>query len=466
MARLKDKDGTPVWKWNKKASSVNVANLNSNIIQYLDTLPQGIQDRILATSGNDSGHAKTSRHYSNSAIDLRFDQDVWNHIEKDPNRLKFGLTLIDPNHGSGKHIHLSHGDGTENKKDVWLNPFSPEAKDMIGMQNNSNTANYNPTLVGTSNTQIIMNDNSKMDEFIKGLQDQIRFDTQLDQQQKQLIAQEQARQQALFERTKERNNILDAIGNNNLDFEGRNYKPNQSFDDGGIVEGLDEDINFMIQNLKSDVPNFESPEYLSLVQENEATQNRLARSMEAYDSALSQYKPQQPTIINNQDYGAVPTTWTVKEASKSSPEKVSNLSPTKGLLYSELKNLGLNDIQISGVVGSLGGESHEHISHTARNSSSGAFGIAQWLGPRYRNLIKFSNEQGLDYQSPEAQVKFLVSELQGSERGALNSIMKAKSIPEATEIWTRKFERPSEREIRGSLSKRVNYAQNFLNSIS
>jgi hypothetical protein len=464
MPRLKDKDGTPAWKWNKKASSVNVANLNPNIIQYFDTLPQEIQSRILATSGNDSGHAKTSRHYADNAIDLRYDDVIWQYVAKDPNRLKYGLTLLDPDHGSAKHIHLSHGDGSENKKDVWMNPYSPEARDIIGMQP-TEVKNPNPTLVGTTNTQIIMNDTSKRDEFLKGLQDQIRFDSQVDAQQKQLIAQEQERQQIAAQRFQERNAILDAIGNNNLEFEGRNYKPNQQFADGGIVEGLDEDINFMIQNLKQDVPNFESPEYLALVQENQATQNRLSKNMELYDKAYSQYQMSQPTIINNETYGALPVAAPQPQV-EANPEKVSSLSSTKGMLYSELKNLGLNNFQVAGVIGSLGGESHEKISHTARNSSSGAFGIAQWLGPRYRNLVKFSNEQGLDFNSPEAQVKFLISELKGSEKGTLNSILKTKNLSEATETWTRKYERPSEQEIRGSLGRRINFAQNFLNSIS
>lgn len=467
MPRLKDMNGTPAWKWSKKASSVNVANLNPNIIQYIDTLPQELQSRILATSGNDSGHSKTSRHYADNAIDLRFDDAIWSYMEKDPNRLKYGLTLIDPNHGSAKHIHLSHGDGSENKKDVWMNPYSQEAKDLVGAQP-TQVKNPNPALVGTTNTQIIMEDTSKRDEFLRGLQEQIRIDSEVDVQQKQLIAQEQARQQALFQKYQERNAILDAIGNNNLEFEGRNYKPNQNFAKGGeIPDSLDDDIDFMIQSLKADVPStFETTEYLSLVQANEATQNRLAKNMELFDAAYSDYQTKQPTIINNETYGAVPIPGQTSNMNVAKPEKVSGLSQTKGLLYTELKNLGLNDIQVSGVIGSLGGESHEHISHTARNASSGAFGIAQWLGPRYRNLVKFSNEQGLDFNTPEAQVKFLVSELKGSEKGALNSLLKAKTLSEATEAWTRKFERPSEKEIRGSLGRRINFAQNFLDSIS
>lgn len=464
MARLKDKDGTPAWKWGKKASSVNVANLNSNIIEYFGTLPQELQSKILATSGNDSGHAKTSRHYSDKAIDLRFDDAIWQYMAKDPNRLKYGLTLIDPNHGSGKHIHLSHGDGTENQKDVWVNPYSDKAKEIIGAQNNpSPVPSVNPSM----GPQIIMQEDTKRTEFLQGLQEQIRYDSELDAQQKQLLAAEQARQQALIERTNERNNILDAIGNNNLEFEGRNFKPNQQFAEGGrVVEDLDSDIGFMINSIKANTPQIETPEYLSLLQENEAVQNRLNSTMQLYQTALSETPTNQTTIINNPSTGALPAT-VVENPANEAQVNLEKLSPTKSLLYSELKNLGLNNIQIAGAIGSLGGESHEHLDSTVYNKQgSGAFGIAQWLGPRYRNLVKFASDNGMDFKTPEAQAKFLVHELKGTHKGVLNSMLKAKTLPEATEVWTRKFEIPSEREIRESMGRRVNFANNFLKSIS
>lgn len=465
MARLKDKDGTPAWRWNKKASSVNVANLNSNIIQYLDTLPQSVQDRILATSGNDSGHSKTSRHYSNSAIDLRFDEEVWKHIEKDPNRLKYGLTLLDPDHGSAKHIHLSYGDGKENHSDVWMNPYSEEAKKLAGGISNPSVntlvePSTNPSL------QPIQGDNTQNLEMLKALQEQMAMDYEADALQKQLIAQEEYRQQQLVEKVNERNRIFDAIGGNNLEFQGRNYKPNQNFAQGGEVEGIDDDLNFVIENLKEDVPEIQSQEYISLVQQNSALQNKMSKNMEIYNSVLS-------TLSPNTNIGVpelTPEVTTEGSAQIESPVddvKVSKLPQTKSLIYTELKNLGLNNVQIAGAIGSLGGESHERLEADLYNESgSGAYGIAQWLGPRYRNLLKFSKDNGLNYKTPEAQAKFLAHELKSTHKGVLNKMLKTNSISEAAEVWTRKFEIPSEKEIRNSMSRRVTYAQNFFDSIS
>lgn len=463
MARLKDIDGTPAWRWNKKASSVNVANLNSNIIQYLDKLPQSVQDRILATSGNDSVHLKTSRHYSNSAIDLRYDDEVWKHIEKDPNRLKYGLTLLDPDHGSAKHIHLSYGDGKENHNDVWMNPYSDEAKKLYGT---GITPSTTPITSSNSIPAPIQGDETQRLEYLKLIKEQMDIDYQSDLQQKQLIAREEHRQQQLVERVNERNRILDAIKGNNLEFQGRNYKPNQNFAKGGEVESLDDDLDFIIDNLKADVPEIQSQEYLSLVQENSALQNKMSRDMEIYNTMLSNLNQEANTNIPElTPQGNIENS--IQGNSTGDSAKISKLPQAKSLIYSELKNLGLNNVQIAGAIGSLGGESGEHLDSTVFNQEgSGAFGIAQWLGPRYRSLIKFSEDNGLNYKTPEAQAKFLAHELKGTHKSVLNKMLKTNSISEAAEVWTRKFEIPSEREIRGSMSRRINFAQNFFNSIS
>ena len=116
------------WKWKLKHGSVGVSKLNKNILSYFNTLEPEYQDLILATAGSDGKHSINSRHYKNNAVDLRFNDKLYNRIKNDPKRLKYGLSLIDPNHGTAPHIHLSYGNGSENKKDVWVDPFSDKAK--------------------------------------------------------------------------------------------------------------------------------------------------------------------------------------------------------------------------------------------------------------------------------------------------------------------------------------------------
>lgn len=120
------------FSWNFKVAdsykkTFNVKNLNQNILGYLNTLEPKYQNMIVGTSGNDRSHSKGSRHYSNNAVDLGWNADLWNRVVTDPKRLEYGIILIDPNHGSGKHIHMSWGKGKENGIDVWMearrNPY-------------------------------------------------------------------------------------------------------------------------------------------------------------------------------------------------------------------------------------------------------------------------------------------------------------------------------------------------------
>ena len=90
----------------RKTNNVNIDNLNPNISKYLNNLPKALQDKLVATSGNDDKHATNSRHYHNNALDLRYDQDVYNHIKNDPVAKQLGITTLDPNHGTAPHIHI------------------------------------------------------------------------------------------------------------------------------------------------------------------------------------------------------------------------------------------------------------------------------------------------------------------------------------------------------------------------
>lgn len=117
---------------------------------------------------------------------------------------------------------------------------------------------------------------------------------------------------------------------------------------------------------------------------------------------------------------------------------------------------GLPAHQAAGIVGNLMGESN--LNHTAVNKSSGAYGIAQWLGPRKTALF---NKYGKN-PTFEQQLDFLWNELQSTEKRALNSLKSAKTLEAATDSFMRTFERPSETEMANSISKRIKHAQSTL----
>ena len=76
------------------------------------------------------------------------------------------------------------------------------------------------------------------------------------------------------------------------------------------------------------------------------------------------------------------------------------------------------------------------------------FGIAQWnpqkkAGNRLGQLIKYSENLGLNYRSLYAQVQFVKFELETKpEFYGLSQLKRAKSVKEATLIFSKKYERP------------------------
>lgn len=76
--------------------------------------------------------------------------------------------------------------------------------------------------------------------------------------------------------------------------------------------------------------------------------------------------------------------------------------------------------------------------------SRGGFGLAQWTGPRRRELESFAAQRGGDVADPNIQMDFLVTELQGPEAGAAQAILSAPTAEEAAVAVLNKFLRPAE----------------------
>ena len=74
--------------------------------------------------------------------------------------------------------------------------------------------------------------------------------------------------------------------------------------------------------------------------------------------------------------------------------------------------------------------------------SRGGFGLAQWTGPRRRQLEAFAGSQGKPVSDPEMQMDFLAWELKNTEKGAANAIFAAADPTEAARLVSEKFLRP------------------------
>jgi hypothetical protein len=80
--------------------------------------------------------------------------------------------------------------------------------------------------------------------------------------------------------------------------------------------------------------------------------------------------------------------------------------------------------------------------------SRGGFGLYQLTGPRRKDYERFAAERGVPVDSTDAQLDYLMQELQGSEREAAQAILSTKTPGEAGAAIVNKFLRPAEQHRR------------------
>lgn len=116
--------------------------------------------------------------------------------------------------------------------------------------------------------------------------------------------------------------------------------------------------------------------------------------------------------------------------------------------------------QVAGIVGNLIQESNMNPSIV--NKSSGAYGLAQWLGPRKKKLFQ---RYGTN-PTFEQQLDFIWDELNTSELNAFKHLLNTKTSDEAADSVMNMFERPSKKERNESEGKRRNNAKSILAEIA
>ncbi|WP_304459013.1 phage tail tip lysozyme [Alicyclobacillus sendaiensis] len=82
-------------------------------------------------------------------------------------------------------------------------------------------------------------------------------------------------------------------------------------------------------------------------------------------------------------------------------------------IWNYLRSQGLTASAAAGVMGNLMQESS--LNPTAVNPSSGAFGIAQWLGPRYSALMRYASSHHTSASNLAAQLGFLWQEISSGQ---------------------------------------------------
>lgn len=109
-----------------------------------------------------------------------------------------------------------------------------------------------------------------------------------------------------------------------------------------------------------------------------------------------------------------------------------------------MDNGGLSKEAAAGIIGNIVQEST--FNSNALNDQSGAYGLAQWMGPRKETLNQFAAERGTDPSDIQTQLDFLIHELNTTEGKAKSALESITDPAEAAWVFRKEFERPGEEE--------------------
>lgn len=134
----------------------------------------------------------------------------------------------------------------------------------------------------------------------------------------------------------------------------------------------------------------------------------------------------------------------------------------KQIVENFLREKGLNDKAIAGVMGNIQQESN--FSTTATNSSSGAYGLFQWLGSRKTGLQNYAKSTGGSVEDINTQLNYFWHELETSESKTKNMLFNSNySTPSEYAV---SFESTFERSGGSALGKRKAYSESIFSSFS
>lgn len=148
------------------------------------------------------------------------------------------------------------------------------------------------------------------------------------------------------------------------------------------------------------------------------------------------------------------------------PLPAGNMSPEDAARYLVIKG-GFTEEQASGLIGNFMWES-SGLNPRAVGDSGQARGIAQWHPDRYAGLLELSQQSGKDPNTVEAQLDWVIEELNTTEASAGDRIRNATSAAQAALICMTYYERPLP-ESRGGqphAGDRQRYAISVFNSLA
>lgn len=119
---------------------------------------------------------------------------------------------------------------------------------------------------------------------------------------------------------------------------------------------------------------------------------------------------------------------------------------------------GYTKEQAAGIAGNLMQESSFNTG--VLGDSGASYGLAQWNKDRRENLKNFASSSGREKSNLLTQLDFIIHELNTSEKRANQKLRETQTVEEATEAFSKWYERPGTPH----LDRRLNYARQFYNS--
>ncbi|MCA9325743.1 hypothetical protein KDA23_06845 [Candidatus Saccharibacteria bacterium] len=176
--------------------------------------------------------------------------------------------------------------------------------------------------------------------------------------------------------------------------------------------------------------------------------NRLLRQMVLFGSGFIVLGTAQASAMTADDfyhiyyhtpsYSAIVNDCTESASAVKTAASVSGANVKSGFIH--LTNNGYSAAQAAGLIGNFQWESSPDLDPTTENGI-GAYGIAQWLGDRQTNMRIWTAANG-GTDSFDAQIRFVVYELNGDESAAKAKILETDTATDAALAVMQYYERP------------------------
>ena len=108
-----------------------------------------------------------------------------------------------------------------------------------------------------------------------------------------------------------------------------------------------------------------------------------------------------------------------------------------------MEAFGFTVEQAAGIAGNAGHESNgmTDLHELGQPANRGGYGWFQWTGPRRVDFMNWCKERDYDWTSDQADIGYLLHDLEGEYKGTVAAIHKAKTSRDACLAWERNYER-------------------------